>query len=334
MFKNFNIDYLFPKKKTTPKVEEETSKRLEAIWKVLTDDSLMMCNVKKREQEYIDEWLKEGKFVYTTEIQKIICEDIPYLEKSYYQKIADRIMEQSYVSLFDHHYYFMEHLITKWNLPVSYSEKIFMNSSNGWRDRSWGWNRDRAGKVFELLTNKNLKKEFYDMFIKHVIKSSRDDYFTLENINTFVEQAIEKWWFDKNYYQELMLPFLDRSKITSGTLSQQETAVILESLLSKKFEASFYQKIVDIILENKTFLQRFYNSGIFKKLCNLAGIELSQEHYKKIVDTCIDDYLNWTHKEMGKIHIKIALDTVKKGKLEQVYYDKVIKAGLELLISE
>ena len=91
---------------------------------------------------------------------------------------------------------------------------------------------------------------------------------------------------------------------------------------------------MDIILENKTFLCRFYGSETLKKLCTAAGIEFSQEHYQGIVNACVDDYLKGTREKMGKIHIKIALDAVKKGKLEQIYYDKVMKAGLELLVSE
>ena len=115
--------------------------------------------------------------------------------------------------------------------------------------------------------------------------------------------------------------------------STNEIIGVLDTIFQHEFEVSFFQEVLDIIIKNKELFSRLHYTDVFRKLCTLAEKQFDQTYYMQIVNTCVDDFLQGTYKEMDRRHVEIALDAVKQGKLPQKYYDKVMKAGMELLVT-
>lgn len=321
---------------TSLKVEKETGVKKEEIKEVLDTkpynelSAAVNTDIKQQQEEYIDKWLQEEEFRYTDRIIEIISYSGFTLDAIYYKKIADRILEKNWwVSLFEHHYHRLALLIDKGNLGISYREWIFLSSSNWWWEGG-GWSVDQAQDVFNLLTWRNLDKKYYEMFIQQIIHSKkRRERLSLDSTLKFIRNALELWKFDNEYYKKIMLIFID-SELAPST---NEIIGVLDTIFQHGFEVSFFQEVLDVITKNKELFSRLHSTDVFRKLCTLAEKEFNQAYYIQIVNTCVDDFLQGTHKEMDKRHIEIALNAVKQGKLSQEYYDKVMKAGMELLVT-
>ncbi len=226
-------------------------------------------------------------------------------------------------------------MIEKWNLDKAYYELIFNHSLNG-----WSRNRSQAEDVLKFMINKKLDRKYFEIFIDQVLKIKyRDQYSKLECLIKLAKTACLEWNIAFDDYQNTMLRFLDISNP-----SKDETVEIIKMFLEHNREAEVYKWILMKIIVDKKLLTYLYFTDTLAALYKKTNDKMWRNYRcEKIIDTCVDDYLEWTHLEMWKIHIKIALDAMKRQekwnehrdyRSYKLTYKKIKEAWIQLLISE